>query len=385
MAFELNEIKTREKGLSLINHKITNYGMDSLIDLTGLAGGFDITSEDITMLETYAGPAIFDEKIQKLGKEHLGGEKILPLNRTTSGIAAMIIALVKPNTKIVHYLPEKPGHPSITRTAELIGAEYVEYSNLDEFTIDDNTSLVVITGTTMDYEIISIEDFEYVINKAHEKDITVFVDDASGARLRRAIYDQPTAIDLGADLSVTSTDKLMEGPRGGLMAGSAELIDKIKLVVNQYGWEAQAPLVAGMIRGLEKYSPERIQEAFKQKDELYKMLISHGVDARKTPTGFMFKEEDIKTELEKRGMTIDLPTDLLATIYSMLLLSMYSIITIPAVGMPGASKTIRIDWSSKDSSKLSMDDLIFAIMDTFDHVIEVILEGEIEETLYLED
>jgi hypothetical protein len=32
-----------------------------------------------------------------------------------------------------------------------------------------------------------------------------------------------------------------------------------------------------------------------------------------------------------------------------------------------------------------MDDLIFAIMDTFDHVIEVILEGEIEETLYLED
>jgi L-seryl-tRNA(Ser) seleniumtransferase len=64
---------------------------------------------------------------------------------------------------------------------------------------------------------------------------------------------------------------------------------------------------------------------------------------------------------------------------------MYSIITIPAVGMPGASKTIRIDWSSKDSSKLSMDDLIFAIMDTFDHVIEVILEGEIEETLYLED
>jgi len=385
MVFELNEIKTREKGLSLINHKITNYGMNSLIDLTGLAGGFDITSEDITMLETYAGPAVFDEKIQQLGKEHLGGEKILPLNRTTSGIAAMIIALVKPGTKIVHYLPEKPGHPSIPRTAELIGAEYVEYSNLDEFTIDDNTSLVVITGTTMDYEIISIEDFEYVINKAHEKDITVFVDDASGARLRRAIYDQPTAIDLGADLSVTSTDKLMEGPRGGLMAGSAKLIDEIKLVVNQYGWEAQAPLVAGMIKGLEKYSPERIKEAFKQKDELYKMLISQGVDARKTPTGFMFKEEDIKNELEKRGMTIDLPTDLLATIYSMLLLSMYSIITIPAVGMPGASKTIRIDWSSKDSSKLSMDDLIFAIMDTFDHVIEVILEGEIEETLYLED
>lgn len=385
MTMELNEIKVREKALSIINHKITNYGVDSLIDLTGLAGGFDITQEDISLLETYAGPAIFDEQIQELGRKHLGGEKILPVNRTTSAIVATIIALVKPGTKIVHYLPEKPGHPSIQRTAKLIGAEYIEYSSLDEFTIDDNTSLVVITGTTMDYEIISIQDFEYVIDKAHEKDITVFVDDASGARLRRAVHNQPTAIDLGADLSVTSTDKLMEGPRGGLMTGNTELINQIKLIVNQYGWEAQAPIVAGMIKGLEKYSPERIQTAFKEKDELYDMLITQGVDARKTPTGFMFKQEDIKTELEKRGMMIELPTDLLATIYSMLLLSMYSIITIPAVGMPGASRTIRIDWSSRDSSKLSMDDLIFAVMDTFDHVIEVILEGEIEETLYLED
>ena len=294
----------------------------------------------------------------------------------------MIIALVKPGTKIVHYLAKKPGHPSIPRTAKLVGADYVEYTNLDDFKIDDNTSLVVITGTTMDLEVISVDDFKTVIDQAKAKNILVFVDDASGARIRRAVYDQPRAIDLGADLSVTSTDKLMEGPRGGLMAGSTELIDQIKLVVNQYGLEGQAPLVAGMIKGLEKYSPDRIKEAFKQKDELYQKLQDKGLNPQTTPTGFMFKEDEIKNEVDKRTSTGDVSADVVATVYSMLLIDNYNIITIPAVGMPGASKTVRIDWSAKDSEKLSMDELVDAIVDTFDKVASVFSSDSVEQVLY---
>lgn len=382
MTITLDEVKRREKGLRIINDKVKNDGIDSLIDLTGLAGGFDVTPEDISLLETYAGPAVFEEQIQKLGTQHLGGEKVLPLNRTTSGIVAMIIALVKPGTKIVHYLAKKPGHPSIPRTAELVGADYVEYTNLDDFKIDDNTSLVVITGTTMDLEVISVEDFKEVIRQAKEKGITVFVDDASGARIRPAIYNQPTAIELGADLSVTSTDKLMEGPRGGLMAGSADLIDEIKLVTNQFGLEAQAPLIVAMIKGLEKYSPDRIREAFKQKDELYQKLVDKNLNPQTTPTGFMFKEDEIKREVEKRGANVDEDADVIATVYSMLLIDNYNIVTIPSVGMPGASKTVRIDWSAKDSDKISMDDLVDAVIDTFDKTVEVCNNNKIEEVLY---
>ena len=295
---QLNEIKSREKGLSIINNLINEQGIESIIDLTGLAGGFNITSEDITYLETYAGPAIFDEKIQELGKEHMGGEKVLPLNRTSSGIVAMILTLVSKGTKIVHYLPKKPGHPSIQTAAKIVGADYEEYTDIDEIKIDDNTSLVVITGTTMDYEVIDVEDFKKVIDKAKKHDIIVFVDDASGARLRRAAYNQPTAIDLGADLSVTSTDKLMEGPRGGLMAGSEELINRIKLTVNKLGLEGQPPLVAGMVRGLDKYTPERIQTAFKQKDELNQKLKDKGLNPLPTPTGFMFKKKKYLMKLQ---------------------------------------------------------------------------------------
>lgn len=382
MTITLDEIKKREKGLSIINKKIQSNGIDSLIDLTGLAGGFDVSDEDISLLETYAGPAVFDERIQKLGIKHLGGSKVLPLNRTTSGIAATIITLVKEATTIVHYLPKKPGHPSIPRTAELVKANYVEYSSLDEFKVDDNTSLVFITGTTMDHEVIDVEEFKKVIQIAKDHDLLVFVDDASGARVRRAVYNQPTAIDLGADLSVTSTDKLMEGPRGGLMAGSTDIINKIKLTVNAYGWEAQAPLVAAMVKALEKYSPDDIKEAFIQKDELYDKLIDKNLNPLKTPTGFMFKEDEIKLQLEKMGLKSDLSSDIIATVYSMLLLENHNIITIPAVGMPGASKTIRLDWSAKDSSKLTMDELVNAVYDTFSDCKNVIENNHVEDILY---
>ena len=174
----------------------------------------------------------------------------------------------------------------------------------------------------------------------------------------------------------------MEGPRGGLMAGSTELIDQIKLVVNQYGLEGQAPLVAGMIKGLEKYSPDRIKEAFKQKDELYQKLQDKGLNPQTTPTGFMFKEDEIKNEVDKRTSTGDVSADVVATVYSMLLIDNYNIITIPAVGMPGASKTVRIDWSAKDSEKLSMDELVDAIVDTFDKVASVFSSDSVEQVLY---
>ncbi|MDO5851855.1 MAG: TIGR03576 family pyridoxal phosphate-dependent enzyme [Methanobacteriaceae archaeon] len=380
---QIDEIRKREKALKIINQKIKNDQKNNLIDLTGLTGGFEVNSDEMKLLETYVGPAVFDEKIQEVGKKHLSGEKILPVNRTTAGIVATILTLVAPKTEIIHFLPKKPAHPSIPRTAKLVKADYVEYTDINEIKINPKkTSLVIITGTTMDYEVIDVTDFKQIIKKAKEFNVPVFVDDASGARLRRSIYDQPTAIDMGANLAVTSTDKLMDGPRGGLMAGDKKLIDQIKLTVNQYGLEAQAPLVAGMVNALKAYNPERIRTAFKQKDELYIKLNEANLNPEKTPTGFMFKKEDIKKEILKRDIQTSMSDDILAITYSMLLLKNFNIITIPALGMPEASRTIRIDWSSKDSNKISMDYLINSIVETFNMLETICKNNSFEKIVY---
>ncbi len=371
----LDELRRRESALNIINSKIKAKDRSHLYDLTGLSGGFPIKREDIDLLETYAGSAIFEEEIQIQGKKHLGGEKILAFNRTSSGILASILALVKPDEEVVHYLPELPSHPSIPRSARLIGADYREFSELKEFELGSNTSLVIITGSTMDHEVLGEDEFSRILEVSKSKNVPVLVDDASGARLRTIVYHQPRAMDMGANLVITSTDKLMDGPRGGLMSGDAVLIDLVKSKAHQFGLEAQAPLIAGMVRALEDFNSERIIKAQNKKKEIYQTLIKDLKEIKQTPTGIMLTCEGLMKELEYLKLKNPLNPIETANILAMILLKEYNIITIPAVGMPGASATIRMDMASKDASRLDKNYIIDAFNGSFSQ-LTIILDDE---------
>ena len=369
----LDEVKKRENALSIIKDIVETKGRDEIFDLTGLSGGFIASSSEISLLETYVGPAIFEEDLQEVGIEHMGGEKVLPLNRTSSGILATILTLVSEDSNVVHYLAELPAHPSIPRSCKLVGANYSETDNFDEFSIPDNTSLVVVTGSTMDHKVIDEEEFKKVIEMAHEKDIPVMVDDASGARLRTVVFNQDKACDLGADIAITSTDKLMPGPRGGLMAGREDLIDRIKVKVNQFGLEAQPPAVLAMLNGIKNFDGDSLVKSFSRKDELFDLLNNRFNNFKKTPTGVMISPEDLNNEIKEPH---NLSDNDVAFVFSFLLLKDYGIITIPAVSMPGASATIRFDLSTSDAFNLDLADLNKKIESSFDRLQEVITNEE---------
>ena len=373
----LHELKRREAALKIINSKVKE-DRSNLYDLTGLSGGFPVKQEDINLLETYAGPAIFEEKLQPLGVKHLGGEKVLALNRTSSGILATILALVKPGRKVVHFLPQLPTHPSIPRSVDLVNGNYIEFTDTDEFKVTEKTDLVIITGSTMDHQVIAEEDFLKIIEVSGN--VPVLVDDASGARLRTIVYKQPRAIDMGAELVITSTDKLMDGPRGGLMSGEAELIDLIKTKSHQFGLEAQPPLIAGMVGALENFKPDRILESRFKKQEVYQALLED-FSVEETPTGVMLLPENVIKELKGKGMDTPLNEDVAATVLAMILLREYSIITIPAVGMPGASPTIRIDMASKDAERLEVEYITQAFKGSFARLEEVAGDEETCKTI----
>ena len=365
----LDEVKKRENALSIIKDIVENNGREFLFDLTGLSGGFIASPSELSLLETYVGPAIFEDALQEVGIEHMGGEKVLPLNRTSSGILATILALVAKDSNVVHYLAELPAHPSIPRSCSLVGANYFETDVFDEFTIPDDTSLVVITGSTMDHKVIDEDEFKKVIEMAHERNIPVMVDDASGARLRTVVFNQAKACDLGADIAITSTDKLMPGPRGGLMAGRKELIDEIKVKVHQFGLEAQPPAVLAMLNGIKNFNGENLKNSFERKDRLFDLLERNFSHIQKTPTGVMITPEDLADEID---ISHDLSDNDLAFVFSLILLKDYGIITIPAVGMPGASATIRFDLSTADAFKMDLDDLSQKITSSFDKLVNVI-------------
>ena len=367
----LDEVKKRESALKIIKEIIKDNGRDSLYDVTGLSGGFIANDDELDLLETYVGPAIFEDELQIVGKEHLGGEKVLAVNRTSSGILASILALVNECDHVSHFLAEFPAHPSIPRSCAIVGASYDEFVDIDKFTIPENTSLVVVTGSTMDHKVIDEELFRKVIDMAHEKDIPVLVDDASGARLRTAVFNQAKATELGADLVVTSTDKLMPGPRGGLMAGREELIDEIKVKANQFGLEAQPPLILAMVNGIKNYTEENLVKAISRKEEFYELLSEKYEMFEKTPTGVMVSEDALKKQLEKLNVKTELSKKDCCFLWAMVLLKDFGIITIPAVGMPGASATIRIDLSTQDVIDMDLNELYEKLDQSFERFLDL--------------
>ena len=367
----LDEVKKRESALKIIKEIIKDNGRDSLYDVTGLSGGFIANDDELDLLETYVGPAIFEDELQIVGKEHLGGEKVLAVNRTSSGILASILALVNECDHVSHFLAEFPAHPSIPRSCAIVGASYDEFVDIDKFTIPENTSLVVVTGSTMDHKVIDEELFRKVIDMAHERDIPVLVDDASGARLRTAVFNQAKATELGADLVVTSTDKLMPGPRGGLMAGREELIDEIKVKANQFGLEAQPPLILAMVNGIKNYTEENLVKAISRKEEFYELLSEKYEMFEKTPTGVMVSEDALKNQLEKLNVKTELSKKDCCFLWAMVLLKGFGIITIPAVGMPGASATIRIDLSTQDVIDMDLNELYEKLDQSFERFLDL--------------
>lgn len=367
----LDEVRKRESALKIIKEIINDNGRDSLYDVTGLSGGFIASDDELDLLETYVGPAIFEDELQIVGKEHLGGEKVLAVNRTSSGILASVLALVEKGSHVSHFLAEFPAHPSIPRSCAIVGASYDEFIDIDEFTIPDNTSLVVVTGSTMDHKVLDEELFRKVIDMAHEMDIPVLVDDASGARLRTAVFNQAKATEIGADLVVTSTDKLMPGPRGGLMAGRKDLIDVIKVKANQFGLEAQPPLILAMVNGIKNYTEENLVKAISRKEEFYDLLSEKYEMFEKTPTGVMVSEDSLKNQLERLNVETELSQKDCCFLWAMILLKDFGIITIPAVGMPGASATIRIDLSTQDVIDMDLNQLYEQIDNSFDRFLDL--------------
>ncbi len=372
----LDEVKKRESALKIIREIIDNGGRDSLYDVTGLSGGFIASEEELNLLETYVGPAIFEDELQIAGKEHLGGEKVLAVNRTSSGILASILALVEEGSHVSHFLAEFPAHPSIPRSCKIVGASYDEFIDIEKFNIPENTSLVVVTGSTMDHKVIDEDLFKKVIDMAHEMDIPVLVDDASGARLRTAVFNQKKATELGADLVVTSTDKLMPGPRGGLMSGRADLIDEVKIKANQFGLEAQPPLILAMVNGIKNYAEENLLKAISRKDEFYSLLAEKYEMFEKTPTGVRVSEESLKNQLDILNIETELSQKDCCFLWAMILLKDFGIITIPAVGMPGASASIRFDLSAKDVIDMDINKLYEMVDSSIEELLNICQDVE---------
>ena len=87
----------------------------------------------------------------------------------------------------------------------------------------------------------------------------------------------------------------------------------------------------------------------------------------------MISEDKLWREVKTPENNLSISKRELATTMAMLLLKEHNIVTIPAVGMPGVTATIRLDMASDDAKNLDDSQIVNAITDSLKNLEKLFL------------
>jgi len=381
LSSSLDEAKRREYAMEIIRIRAAEQGRSSFYNLTGLHRDYPVPSNKINWAEEWIGPAFYWDELVRLAKEHFGGgveHDVAVFNRCSAGIIAACLALAKPHSTVLSVVPGKRSHPSIGRGARLANAQLEQANSIatvEACLSTDDVSLVVITGVSSELEVIAEDFLLEVIRLAKAKKIPVFLDDAYGTRLRPIIYHQPKTLKTGADIGVTACDKAgLGGPRAGLMVGRSDLIESIVTRAGELGLEARPPLALGVWASLTKFDPANLCREVEFGQTFYDHLIAHFGREKiiKSGLGASIPAENVMDLMQSSSGVNEklslVPAEITAGI-GMYWLERYGIISVNALGQPGASIWLRFKSDPIEVERFGgAAALIEAIKDGLDHV-----------------
>jgi L-seryl-tRNA(Ser) seleniumtransferase len=176
----------------------------------------------------------------------------------------------------------------------------------------------------------------------------VYADDAGGARVGPAIFDQPRTLELGVDVGATGMDKYGTiGPRLGLLAGEAALVARIRARAYEFGLEARPMLYPAAVRSLEGYRAERVRELVATTRQVGEaMRAVFGGRVHLTPVTAQLRADDLLAlALERSGVAAPpvVPIEATAAL-AMLLLEDYGVITVHFAGMPPGTSSLLLKF-----------------------------------------
>lgn len=251
----------------LIEARVTGGGPDAVFNFSGLEHGLPLTPDELAVANDFVAPALYFEKFRSAALDHLGGSPdrhdAALFARLTGATYATHLTVVKPGDVVIGLSPSY-SHPSVIRAAAQAGAKFVDTRNVAELAeaLDRESSvgLVVLTRLAVTYELLPLETIRAAVGLAHGRGVAVYVDDAGGARIGPALFDQPRMLDLGVDVGATGLDKYgVTGPRVGVLAGERSLVSRIRARAIEMGLEARPLLYPAAFRSLAGYTPERVR------------------------------------------------------------------------------------------------------------------------------
>ncbi|MFQ5897916.1 MAG: hypothetical protein ACE5JN_06675 [Candidatus Methylomirabilia bacterium] len=331
--------------------------------------------------ERYLASALSEERLQGVIKAHLGGDdsfRAFAFNRTTAANLTVVLALARPGTAVPYVVPRYPkagfkghGHPSIPRAVELARADCPVVVSLEELQAVVDRSAVSLIAVCPSYRgVIAEEITRGACELGRSRGIPVFVDDASGARIRTIGERQARAIDLGADVVVTSCEKYgLNGPRAAVVVARNELIERIGAKAAVLGTEARPSVLAAIVRCLEEFTPERGAAIYREWEERHRLLFEAmrkvlGDRVSWKPYGgvWLLPEDILEIAMERAGIEESefAPVDA-STALAMILLRTHGYMTIPALHYPGASKSLTIHLAQPAAQRLGTEEIVNAL------------------------
>jgi L-seryl-tRNA(Ser) seleniumtransferase len=334
-------------------------GGRTLFDFSGLERSLDLGDTPAELLDDDLAPALFGERLTELGLEHLGGragrDDVFVANRLTAAIVAAMQVLARPGGTVVG-VSASYSHPAVKRAVQLAGAELVDtvgYRGLAERLEEvEDPSVVVLTRLAVTYEALPGDELEPIVEAAHARGAHVFVDDAGGARVGPAVFGQPRTLELGADVGATGLDKYgTVGPRLGLLAGRAELVERIRARAVELGLDARPLFYPAVVRSLESYRPERVRELVAATEAVGEALAARlGSWIVRTAVAVRLEGEDVLAEALRRSGLDEppvVPIEATAAL-AMVLLRDHGVLTVHFAAVPAGTAALLFKFVPPD-------------------------------------
>lgn len=368
----------------LVRRRVHEKGINSIVNVQGLSAIFPITEEDLrNATGDYIGPTFYQEKLDKLALDYMGGDPekhgVTFFCRSSAAIVATIVTVAQKGTRVLSFTPPPHSHSSITLGARFAGAQLVEAFDIGDFkaVLGKDVSLVVITSLTVGLKRMPEEDLEQAIRLAKEHNIPIFLDDASGGGFRPTLWGGPKSLELDVDVAVKSVQKsAIYGPRAGMLAGKKEMINSIAALGYELGTDVRAPIAVAIMRALENYDPEEVRRTKKYGDELYDLAVKrfgkHRIETMDVG-GINILEDtclEILMERVKEGNPVLTPQEASVSV-AMALQEDYGIMTVASRAGPGCNWSLRIKPLYSEHGKMKSEEIIDAIDASFDRVVEI--------------
>lgn len=347
-----DEIARMMYARSVIRDRVARLGNDSLFDLTGLSRSLPLQPGDLEHLQSQASYYThFDGTAEDQAVRFVGGDPsthdALFVNRVTSGLLSIALALVARGQTVLSLVPMGRSHPSVQRAVELAGGRFVEVVGIERFETalaETAPRMTVATPLTAAKHHLPTEDLSHFASLSRKRGAIALVDDAHFAS-RAGFHGDPPPFHSGPiDLAVFSTDKHIAGPRTGVIVGRRELITAIRAKAMEFGLEAQTGQYVAALNALRHHDTDLVRRAGSLAREVLAALErKHGENRfyLAGPGVAISGEEALALTLERSGKSRPSLTPMeAASFVSNHILLEHGVMTVCSLSMPGTAPVI---------------------------------------------